>query len=180
MELDDLKASWNNLDTPVKTTEEIKKMLLENNHPVLKAIRRQLTLEIAGWSLFLICYYTMFDGDKKPLLINIILLICTLFPLVHNLMGYRFAKYLLKGTTLRESIENYFSNVKRYAMISILTRAFYASGLLLFFLYNVQFTTEKYMLLGGIILFFGVHSYFVYLLWKRRLGQLERALSNFG
>lgn len=180
MELEDLKSSWNNLETPVKTPEEIKKMLLENNHPVLKGIRRQLALEIAGWSLFLICYYTMFDGDLKPLIINIILVLCALLPLIHNLMGYRFAKYLLKGTTIRQSIENYFSKVKKYALISILTRVLYASGLLLFLLYNIQFTTGKYFLLGGTVLFFGIQLYFLYLLWRRRLGQLERALTNFG
>ncbi|WP_069658892.1 hypothetical protein [Arcticibacter eurypsychrophilus] len=179
MELEDLKSSWNNLETPVKTSEEIKKMLLENNHPVLKGIRRQLSLEIAGWSLFLMCYYTMFDGDLKPLIINIILVICALLPLIHNLTGYRFAKYLLNGTTIQQSLENYFSKVKKYAIISILTRIVYASGLLLFFTYNIQFTTGKQVLLGGLMLFLGIQLYFLYVLWRRRLRQLERALSNF-
>ena len=94
MELTELKQVWDTVEIPVKSTDDIKLMLSENNHPVLKKIRKQLTIEIIGWSVFLICYYSMFDGDHKPIWINIILVVSVLLPLIHNLLGYRLAKYL--------------------------------------------------------------------------------------
>lgn len=173
MEIDELKTVWNTVETPVKTTEEIKLMLQENKHPVLKGIRKQAIIEVIGWSIFLVCYYTMFDGGYKPLWVNVLLLLSVLLPLIHNLMSYRFAKYLVQGNTIRESVSNYLSNVKMYAGVSVVSRAIFASGLLLFLTYSIKFNQDKYLSLGVIVLLFLVQLALLGNLWLKRLKKLN-------
>jgi len=178
MELDELKSNWNKLEIPAKTTAEMQWMLKENKHPVLKGIRKQLTIEIIVWSAFLLCYYTMFDGHRKPALINTILVTSVLFSLIHNFTGYRFAKYLVNGTTIKASLEYYLSKLKIYAMVSIVSRLLFMAGLLLFFTYKLSFTASRYMLLVGVVLVFLVQLAILYRIWAKRLTTLRTALSS--
>ena len=46
MNSDELKSAWKGIAPPAKTNEEIKLMLQENRHPVLKGIRKQFTIEL--------------------------------------------------------------------------------------------------------------------------------------
>ncbi|WPU96174.1 hypothetical protein SNE25_11660 [Mucilaginibacter sabulilitoris] len=179
MKLDELKYAWGKIETPVKSTDDIRLMLSENRHPVLKKIRKQLTIEMIGWSVFFICYYTMFDGDQKPVWINLTLIVSVLLPLIHNLMGYRFSKYLVNGNTINESLKNYLSKVKVYATVSIICRFFFATGLLVFFTYGLSFNTKKYISLGVIILIFLIQLSILYRLWAKRLKKLENAVTVF-
>lgn len=179
MELDELKSGWNNIKMPTKPTEEIQLMLLENKHPVLKGIRKQLVIEIIAWSVFLLCYYTMFDGNLKPKWINMILIVSVVLPLIHNLMGYQFARYLVNSNTIRESLENYLSKVKVYATVSITSRLFLMIGFLLFFTYGLHFNTYRYVSLGAIILIFVVQLFLLCKLWAKRLKNLKNAVTAF-
>lgn len=178
MEFNELKTAWNEVEIPAKTTEEIKLMLQENRHPVLKGIRKQVIMELIGWSVFLVCYYTMFDGGHKPLWVNALLVLSVLFPLIHNLMSYGFAKYLIKGNTIRESVSNYLSNVKMYAGVSVISRLVFASGLLLFLTYGIQFNEAKYISLGAIILLFLVQLGLLVNLWIKRLNKLNAIVTD--
>lgn len=179
MEIDDLKLAWDKAPMPEKTAEEIKLMLSENRHPVLKGIRKQAAIEIAGWFVFLLCYYTMFDGGNKPLWLNMILVSAVLWPLIHNLMGYRFEKYLVKGNNIRESLINYLANVKVYAWVSIISRVLFAVGLLLFFTYGIKFNAAKYLSLAIIVLLFIVQLALLGNLWVKRLNKLQTTLADF-
>lgn len=178
MEIDELRSAWNNVETPAKTTDEIELMLQENRHPVLKGIKKQAIIETAGWLVLLTCYYTMLDGNDKPLSINILMVVCVLFPLIHNLMSYRFAKYLVQGNTIRESVSNYLANVRVYARISVAARALFATGLLVFLTYGIQFNQAKYFSLGIIILIFLVQLALLGNLWLKRLNKLNAILTG--
>lgn len=180
MELNELKSTWNTMITPTVSTLEIQAMLLENKHPVLKGIRKQMIIEVIGWSIFLICYYAMFDGDKKPLWINALLVLSVLLPFIHNLMGYNFAKYLVHGTDIRESLKIYLSKVKRYAIISIITRQVYLTGFLLFFSYSISFNTSKYVLLSVIIFVFLIQLWLLCKIWIKRVKNLGNTIMTFG
>lgn len=155
-------------------------MLSENKHPVLKDIRKQLTIEIIGWGIFLLCYYSMFDGDKKPVWINILLVLSILLPITHNLMGYRSAKYLVQGTNIHESLKNYLSKVKIYAIISIISRQIYLTGLLLFFTYGLSFNRSRYILLVAVLLIFLIQLIISCRIWAKRLKSLGNSLNSFG
>lgn len=179
MELDALKSTWNNIENPVKTPEEIQQMLIENNHPVLKEIRKQLLIEVIGWSAFLMVYYTMFDGDQKPLLINILLVVSVAAALVHNLTGYRLSSHLVAGTSIRASLQHYLVKVRTYAVISVISRVLLMAGFLLFFTYNISFDTGKYLMLSGAIALFAFQLILLCRIWLRRLRRLSNTLAAF-
>jgi len=179
MELNELKSTWNTVKAPAISTTEILHMLSENKHPVLKDIRKQLTIEIIGWCILLICYYSMFDGDKKPVWINILVVLSILLPLTHNFMGYRFAKYLVQGTNIHESLKNYLSKVKIYAVISIISRQIYLAGLLLFFTYGLSFNTDKYIPLVVIGLTYLIQLIISCRIWAKRLKSIRSSLNSF-
>ncbi|MEO6149993.1 MAG: hypothetical protein ABIP28_07525 [Mucilaginibacter sp.] len=179
MELDQLKSAWKDAPAPAKTTEEIKAMLQENKHPVLKQIRKQFTFEIIAWSAFLLCYYTMLDGDKKPAYINAVLIASVLFPILHSLAGYRFSKYLVNGANIRQSLDNYFSKVKVYAFVSVVSRVLYAAGLLVFFSYGIDFNRGKYYLLGVAIAAISTQLFWLGRLWAKRINKLKGATLLF-
>ena len=180
MELNEFKSTWNAVRTPTVSITELQSMLSENQHPVLKGIRKQLTIEIIGWCVFLIGYYTMFDGNLKPLWINILLVLSVVLPLIHNLMGYRFAKYLVHGINIHQSLKNYLSKVKIYAIISIITRQIYLVGLLLFFTYGLSFSSEKYVVLAVIGLVFLIQILLSGMIWAKRLRNLGNAIAGLG
>jgi len=177
MEFNELKSTWNTVKTPEISSIEMRKMFSENRHPALKSIRKQLIIEIIGWCILLICYYTMFDGDKKPVWINILLVFSILLPVIHNLMGYRFAKYLVQGTNIQESLKNYLAKVKRYAAISIISKQLFLIGLLLFFTYGLTFNTSKYISLVIIGLIFTIQIVLTYRIWAKRLAGLEKSIN---
>lgn len=173
MELTDLKSTWNSVHTPVKTAEQIRLMLKENNHPVLKGIRKQLWIEIIGWSVFLLVYYTMFDGDQKPLLVNLLLVAALLFSLLHNLMGYGLAKYLETGDEVKKALAHYLMKVRRYAIVSVVSRLLFWAGFLLFFTYNIRFNSSKYVLLAVVLAILLAQLVFLGRLWLMRLRKLR-------
>jgi hypothetical protein len=179
MELDDLKNTWQNVKTPETSATDIKAMLSENNHPVLKSIRTQVIIEVAAWSVFLLCYYTMFDGDTKPVWINAILVVSVLFPMVHNLMGYSFARYLVNGPTLKESLTIYLAKVKVYAAISISTRVLLAAGFIVFFTYGLTLNAARFYSLAIIGAIFMLQLVILYRMWAKRLSNIKTAVLGF-
>lgn len=179
MELNDLKATWSTVESPKISTQKIREMASEKMHPILSGIRKQLTIEIMVWSIFLICYYSMFDGDKKPVWINALLVLSVLLPIFHNLMGYRVAKYPVQGTNIQESLKNHLSKVKTYAVVSILTRQIYLIGFLLFFTYGLSFNSSKYISLLIISLIFLVQLFMSCRIWAKRIKSLGLAVKSF-
>lgn len=179
MEFDELRSIWKAIEPLPKTDGEIRKMLKENRHPVLKGIRKQFTIEIAGWIAFLTCYYTMFDGSTKPLLINIILIIAVITPLIHNLYGYNFAKYLVDASTIKNSLEGYLHKMKIYMIRSIVSRIIFLCGLMLFFSCNIDFNTPKYFLLAAVTwLLILIQAFFLYKIWSKRIADLRKTLNG--
>nr|WP_288810961.1 hypothetical protein [uncultured Sphingobacterium sp.] len=179
MEFNELKATWNTVKTPQVSPNDIKKMLSENNHPVLKRIRKQLTIEIIGWSMFLVCYYTMFDGEQKPIWINMLLVIAILSPIIHSLMGYRFSKYLVWGSNIQEMLKNYLSKVKTYGITSIILRQIYLIGLLIFFSYGLSFNSNRYIVMSVVALIGVIQLVITCRLWKNRVNDLRNSFKSF-
>jgi len=179
MELNELISPWKNMDAPAKTSAEIQSMLLENKHPVLKGIKKQLTIEIMGWTAFLLCYYTMFDGDAKPIWVNIALVIAVLTSLLHNLAGYRATKYLASNLPLKASLLMYLGKVKVYASVSVASRVVLMAGFMIFFFYGLNLNASKYLSISAIFLTFAVQLVFLINIWAKRMQKLKVAVAAF-
>lgn len=179
MELKDIKTTWNTVKSPQVSEQEIRAMASEKIHPVLNRIRKQLTIEIIVWTFFLACYYSMFDDDKKPLWINILLIISVFISIIHNLLGYRIIKYPVQDTNIQESLRHYQAKIKIYAIFSIITRQIYIIGFLLFFIYGLSFTPNKYISLAIIGSIFLIQLFMSYRIWMKRVKILDGALVSF-
>lgn len=179
MEIDDLKSDWKAIQPIPKSEETLLLMLQENTHPVLKSIRKQILIEVTAWSLFLMVYYSMFDGGTKPLWINLILVISLILPIGHGLYGYYYNKYLTDGSDIKTALAQLYSRLKNYALIAIIARVGFVSGLLLFFCYNIHFTTTKYFSLGFIVFVFVIQLVVLYVVWHKRLKHIQALLVGF-
>lgn len=178
MELDDLKSEWNSIQPIAKSEESLLLMLEENKHPVLKSIRLQIMIEVTAWLLFLLCYYSMFDGETKPFLVNLFLIIALLLPIGHSLYGYHYNKYLTNGANIKIALDALYIRLKTYAFYTILTRIGFVCGLLLFFTYGIYFTTTKYLLLVCICMLFLIQLFFLYRLWKKRIRLIQELIET--
>lgn len=179
MEIDDLKSDWNAIQSIPKNEETLLLMLKENTHPVLKSIRKQIVIEVTAWSLFLMVYYSMFDGATKPLWINLVLITALLLPILHSFYGYHYNKYLADGSNIKVALEQLYARLKKYAFITIIARIGFICGLLLFFSYNIHFTTTKYFLLLFILVVFSIQLFVLYRIWVKRLSVLQETITAF-
>jgi len=178
MELDDLKGAWNSTVSQPKTENDLHLMLKENKHPVLKRIRKQIIIETAGWFLFLLCYYTMFDGDAKPLIANAILIIAVLAALLHNLTGYSFSKNLIVDKDINTALHTWLAKMKLHARLSIFLRVIFIAGLLTFFCWNVNIDARRYVLLGAGLVLLIVQLVVLNRIWMGRIRSLRNTLDN--
>ena len=179
MELDDLKSSWNSAISQPKTENELGLMLKENRHPVLKRIRKQITIETAGWLVLLLSYYSMFDGADKPLIANAILVIAVLAALLHNLTGYSFSKNLIGHGDIKTTLQAYLKKIRIYATLSITLRAMFVAGLLVFFCWNVTIDSRRYALLGAGLILLLIQLFVLGKVWTTRLKVLSNTLNTF-
>jgi hypothetical protein len=178
MELDDLKSSWSSTISQPKTENDLQLMLKENRHPVLKRIRKHIIIETAGWSVFLLCYYTMFDGAAKPLIANAMLVIAVLAALLHNLTGYSFSKNMVVDKDIRTALLAWSAKMKSHARVSIILRVIFIAGLLTFFCWNVTVDARRYALLGvGLVLLIAQLAV-LNRVWMGRIRSLRDALDS--
>lgn len=179
MNIDDLKSEWNAVDTISKSEKALLNMLKENQHPVLKSIRRQIQIEVTAWSLFLLVYYSMFDGDKKPFWVNAVLVVTLMLPILHSVYGYFYNKYLTDGSDVKRALEQLYVRLKKYALISIFIRLGFAGGLMCFFTYNVNFNASKYCFLVLISTVLVLQIAFLCAIWRKRFKHFKFIISTF-
>lgn len=179
MELDDLKLEWKTIKTISTNDESLLLMLQENKHPVLKGMRNQIKIEVTAWTLFFLCYYSMFDGGTKPIWVNLFLIISVLGTIGHSLYGYHYNKYQTNGMDVKSALEVLYNRLKKYAWFTLIVRANFILGLLVFFTYGIHFTTIKYLLLGFICIVFLYQLFALYQLWNRRMQQILGLIESF-
>ncbi len=179
MELDNLKSAWKDVGIEVKHTEELKLMLIENRHPVLKSIKRQLSIELMLWPLFLFIYYDGFDGDQKPLYANILLVLGISSLLVHNIIGYFLNKNLVIDDDINKSLQGYLKRVKEYAIMSVASKVFAFAAILVFFSSVITFNGTKYGLLMLLLVIACIQLFMQYRIWDNRIRTLRNSMRAF-
>ena len=176
-----MKSYWQKLPAESGTSAAaLKQMIKEKRHPVLNSIRMHLVMEIVGWLIFLIVFYDFFEGHQRPLYLNVMIVSSGIFIVTHNLMGYSMARNLETDTDLTQALTNYLTKTKTYSVVSVISRAFSTSTLLLFLTDPIQFTREKYMMLAGLLLLFAVQMGLLIRLWIRRIKRLEASVYELG
>jgi hypothetical protein len=173
--MDPLKEAWKGAGSSSKSTADIKEMLKENKHPVLKKIRMQMIVEILGFSVFGVVYYDFFDGHQKPLYANVILVASLLLVIFHNLTGYINARRSVEGNNLRVSLEKYQHQLKTFALVSILSRITYTAGLSIFFVSTID---TRLWALFFLLALLGVQVAILIRMWRNRLRAINTTVGS--
>ena len=177
MNIDELKNDWKNLqpeNTGLKEQLRIKKGTNQ-----LNAIRLRLAIEMLSYLAFLAVYYTMFDGDKKPLYANWLLVGSFLMVIIHSLTGYLAAKNIVSGENILQSMTTYHKKLKGYAMVSLLTRTVSLVCLLIFFVSSIELDTKKNWMLFGLVLIIAIQAYINYKIWSVRTKRIGDCIKNW-
>ena len=178
MENDALKSAWQGATTPRKSDTELKS-ILQKNHPVLKGIRRQLVIETTAFAVFLSVYYDFFDGDRKPLYANVLLVSAILFVIVHNIAGYILTQRGVKGENIRQSLEDRLAGMKTYATVSVATRLLTAACLWGFFMSVITFDTTRYGLLAVLVVIAVIQIAVLSQIWLGRIKRMQEVIDGF-
>ncbi|HEY9259547.1 hypothetical protein [Chitinophaga sp.] len=176
--MDPLKAAWDNTPTPSRNTAEIAAIIDQQASPVMRGIRKQLIIELLGYTAFLVVYYDFFDGDKKPFYLNALLVISLLFLLAYNVAGYTLAKNPSMGNSLLESMQRQLQRLKRYALVSVSSRILAFAGIFTFFLAGIHWNSSKYAAIGVIILGIIVQQFFLRRIWMGRIKRLSDTIAG--
>jgi hypothetical protein len=178
MELDDMKSYWQQLPAESTRPEALKQMVKENRHPVLKGIRRQLVIEMVGWLIFLIVFYDFFDGHKRSLYLNLLVIGAGIFVVAHNAFGYLMARNLKAAGNLASTLSRYLTRTKTYAIISVASRVASTTAILMFLTDTIHFTKEKYVILAGVVVLFAIQIGLLIRLWIKRIMNLEASIQE--
>ena len=178
MELEDLKSGWQNAGEAFKNEAELRNMTKIANHPVLKKIRIKLTAETIFLSLFLVIYYDWFDGDKKPLYANVVLVTGLLLYIANGVIGYAAIAKPIRGLNLKISITKYLGRVKRLAVSSLVFSFLYSICLIVFFTSVIHFTREKRLLLVALSVILFQFMFWSYRVWIKRIKSLRQQVKE--
>ena len=179
MNIEELKNDWKNLQPDNTGMKEQSMLKRGKGNSQLNAIRLRLVIEMVSYVLFLAVYYTMFDGDKKPLYANLLLVGSFLMVIIHSMAGYLAAKNIISGENILQSMTKYHKKLKGYAMVSLLTRTVSLICLLIFFLSSVELDTKKNWILLGLVLLVAIQAYINYKLWFARIKKIGDCIENW-
>jgi len=179
MELTELKSAWQNVNSSVKSETELQKMTKIANHPSLKKIRTKLIAELIGLTLFPLVYYDWFDGDQKSLYVNLLLVISLMLYILNDVIGYISIVKPIAANNLKISIQNYLARIKRLSIFSLIISFLYGFSLIAFFTSAIDFTSEKQLVLVGIIFFLLSMIYFSFRLWTKWIKSLSKQIKEF-
>ena len=176
MEIEEIMKEWQSIRTPQIDLDRLRDMTLEKSHPVLSGIRKQFTIELIGWSAFLIVCFTGLDADQKPMLTNAILIISVTLPMILNIFGYRLSKELIAGPDISSSLKKRIDLLRRFAIVSVVLRIMLITGVGYFLISTVNITQGKLNLLAGASMFLIVPLYLLVRIWKKRISKLSGTL----
>ncbi|MFN0293440.1 hypothetical protein [Pedobacter helvus] len=179
MEIDNLKSTWQEISIPQKNKEELNLMLKKNSHPVLTSIKKQITIELLGFTAFLFCYFTMFDGETKPIAINLTIMGAILLQLFYGYKGYLMQSKFKSNTNLNDNLQSFTKQLQSYRLQVLLARITFAIGFITFFTYHINFSAIKWLVLAFIIVIFGVQLWLLHRIWSKRISRLELVLEEF-
>jgi len=174
MELNDLKTGWQNAGVALKNESDILKMTKIRHHPSLKRIRKKLLIETLLLIFVLVVYYDWFDGNKKPLYANLLMVTALLLYIANDIIGYISLVRPVRGINLKLSIEKYLGNIRRLRVFSLSVSFLYSIAFIIFFTSVIDFTREKrFLLLGMIVILFQVMLWSARV-WNKRIKELKQ------
>jgi hypothetical protein len=179
MNIDDLKSGWQNAGGQTLTEKEFEMMTKIENHPALKKIRLKLIIEAVALIALLFAYYDGFDGDQKPVYINVLLVASILLYIGNNVAGYFFIKNPATTANIKQSLFRQVDVLKKIAAFSMISSIIYGASLLLFLTSEIVFTQRKYVILVGVVVTFMLFFYYSFIKWQRKISHFKQLEAEF-
>lgn len=179
MEKDKLSSLWQDIAPVQKSKEELNVLLKKYSYPMLSSIKKQLLIESISFTIFLICYFSMFDGATKPLSINLIIIAAIMLQLFYGYKGYLMQGRFRAIKNFRTELAEFINRLKSYRLQTLFARIFFAFSLFLFFIYNISFSQSKWWALFFIVDILCVQLVFFFKVWSARIKKLEMVLNEF-
>jgi len=172
MRIEEMKSLWAGQPVEVKQKEALAGMLTEKSHPILKGIRKQLLLEISSWLIILCVYYSMFDGEKRPLAVNVVFIIGMLQAIAVNFTGYLAARNVIHGDNIITSIAVYLEKLRRFKWGSLFSRIIFIGAMLFFFFYGLDMAVFRTLSIVFIGVAFVGQLWILQRQWSQRIKKL--------
>ncbi|MCF0070071.1 hypothetical protein LZD49_06280 [Dyadobacter sp. CY261] len=179
MNIDDLKSDWQHADQEIHSEKELAMMTRVRNHPVLRKLRVKFVAEIIALTAFLFLFYDAFDGNQKPLFVNILLIISILLYIINNALGYSQIQNPSVNSDIRASLARQTQRLKKMAILSLSSSVFYAGALVFFLTYRTVFTQHKYIILSILIFVFMLMFYYSGISWQRKIRHFKQMQEDF-
>lgn len=179
MENDKLKSIWKTIPAQHKSEIELAEMISERNHPILNAIKKQAFVELFAFTLFLFCYYTMFDGEKKPLLANIALVFAIAINMFYHFKGYRLQQLFRSSENVLEDLKRFAVKLKSYKLQTIIAKIIFIAGIGIFFTNGIQLTANKWGAIGLIVIIFIIQLILLNRVWVNRIRKIKATIVEF-
>lgn len=173
-----LQEAWKGATGESKKQDALKNMLLESKHPVLKRIRRQALWEGICFTVFLLAYYDLFDGNAKPLYANLLLVAGVVLVVLHHVWGYLVTKRRIGGANVSTSLQSFARAVRLLGITSVICRLLAVTCILLFFVSVITFTATKYWMLAGAVLVALVQLVLLAVMWLNRIKAIQSAVNG--
>jgi len=178
MEFNELKSNWKESSGTSKSQTELKIMTSIKSNSKLKRIRLKLIIESTLLTLFLFSFYTMLDGNTKPIWLNVLLGFSILLFIINGIIGYLTLHNPIKGMNLKISIETFLTKLKRLSIMSIASSLFFGVSLILFLTSTIDLIQNKYLILIGMIITLLVAIYFSYRNWNYRINRFKNTMAE--
>ncbi|WP_341839243.1 hypothetical protein [Chitinophaga caseinilytica] len=169
-----LKKAWQDLPAGKTSPAALRGMI--HRHPARRAMRRQMILEIVLLAVFLFVYYDFFDGDRRPWGANALLVAAVAWVIVHNVAGWVYSRQALQGDHLQEMLRRHVTGMRRFAILSVISRVGMLASLLVFFSYGMAWSAWKGWLLAATCLVVLMQLTWLGSIWQRRIRNISRVL----
>lgn len=179
MDINEMKANWQKSGQKEKNQVELQKMMRIGNHPVLKRIRIKIGIEVVLLLAFLMVYQDIFDGGNKSFLSNFLLVGSAILFIIADITGYFLLKNPIQDSAILKSLKKLLFRLRYSAYASVVTSLFFNLALIFFFVSGIELTTKKLLILTGIFLSLLVFMILSALVWRQRIAQINKEVSDF-
>jgi len=180
MELNELRSAWKHPEAGSKNNEELGQMLVQAKIPVLRQIQRQTIVESVALGVFLVCYYSMFDGQQKTLMVNLLLVAVGIMTVVHSIYGYILVNTPdRKSCNLLASLQRREKQIRYFALLSVALKTAFVMALTIFFTANLELSTSRWIALVFVILVFALQMTMLMQIWIGRIKRIRKIIEDF-
>lgn len=177
MDLDTMKSDWDKAGKCDKTRDELSAMIKEN--PYLKRAKIRFITEGLVLVVFTLFYYDGFDGDEKPVWLNVLLTGAAILYILNRYAGWYILRNPESQIPLKKSLAGFENRLKWIAFSTLVTSCLFGVALLLFFAWVIDFTTVKYLLLASMLLVLGIFTWWSWQVWLKRIKAVKALLEGF-